>query len=313
MPTVRNFDADLAAIDSAALIPPADAVSLVRKSLTHRHNLIVSRAARQAARLNLKQLTEDLAAAFRHHLFTSDPPEADPQCWAKNELAKTLAAFELQDHDLFLAGLRFIQLEPVWGSYSDTAGTLREICALALVQCRDLSSDTVLRHLTPLFRDKELPVRVSAARAIEQVGSDAAALLLRLRATLGADEPEVLGACIGGVLRIEGEAALPWVANFLAQAGDIAAEAAFVLAEHRSPQSVALLQNAHHATTDRDLRLTLLSAIATTRLHEATDWLLSLISSGALDARAAANALYNAAPSPELITKLLALGCPLEP
>ena len=313
MPTSRNFDADLAALDNAASLPLADATALIRKSLAHPHNLIVSRAAKQAARLDLKQLTEDIAAAFRRHLFATDPAKADPQCWAKNELAKTLAAFESQDHDLFLAGIRLHQLEPVWGDYSDTAGPLRGTCALALVQCRDLSSYAVLRHLTPLFRDKELPVRINTARAIEQVGSDAAALLLRLRAELGKDEPELLGASIAGVLHIEGESALPWVANFLAQPDDVASEAAFVLAEHRSPQAVIHLQNAFDATGDPDLRLTLLTALATTRLPEATTWLLDLISTNAPDAKAAAKALYNAAPSPELISKLKTLGFVDEP
>ena len=185
---------------------------------------------------------------------------------------------------------------------------MRGTCALALVQCRDLSSYTVLRHLTPLFRDEELPVRINAARAVEQVGSDAAALLLRLRAELGADEPELLGASIAGVLHIEGESALPWVANFLTQPGDIASEAAFGLAEHRSPHAVLLLQNAFNATGDPDLRLTLLSALAITRLPEATTWLLNLIASNAPHAHDAAKALCNAAPSPELISKLKSLG-----
>jgi hypothetical protein len=77
------------------------------------------------------------------------------------------------------------------------------------VQCRELNSYRVLAFLTPLFADKELSVTVNAARAVEQVGTDSAALLLRLRAELASDEPELLGACYSGVLGLEGASAIP--------------------------------------------------------------------------------------------------------
>ena len=64
--------------------------------------------------------------------------QSRPQCWAKNALAQTLAAFDYQDKELFLAGMRHVQLEPVWGGSSDTAGPLRGLCALALVNYRSL-------------------------------------------------------------------------------------------------------------------------------------------------------------------------------
>ena len=145
----------------------------------------------------------------------------------------------------FLRGIRHIQLEPVWGGRSDTAGTLRGTCALALVQCRSLSERELLNHLIELFADEDKSVRVEAARAVEQVGSPSAAALLRLRAVLGAaqksneknDEPEVLGACFGGILRIEGKGSITWISRFLTAGDDIAAEAAFALAADRSPEA----------------------------------------------------------------------------
>lgn len=63
-------------------------------------------------------------------------------------------------------------------------------------------------------------------RAIEQVGSSSSPLLLRQRAALVNDEPEVLGACYGGVLRLEGLSAIPWIARFLSSGDEAAAEAA---------------------------------------------------------------------------------------
>ena len=310
MPAPRSFDTDLAAIDAVTELPATEALPIVRLALANKSNLIVSRAAKHALRLSLKELTPGLVEAFHRFMPPADPIKTDPQCWAKNELSRTLAAFELQDPDLFLSGLRHHQHEPNWGGTTDTAGALRGTCALALVQCRDLASPILLRHLTPLFADEDLPVRVNAARAIEQVGSDAAALILRLRAELGSDEPELLAACIGGVLRLDGAPALPWVAAFLTRADDLSTEAAFVLAEHRSPEAVAHLRQAHASAHNRGLRTTLLAAIASTRLPEATTFLLQLIASHSPEAQAAAKALCDAGPTPELTEQLRTLGHP---
>ena len=208
---------------------PAEAcVEPLRKALTHRNNYVVAKAAELVRDFNLAQLIPELLTAFDR--FFENPVKTDPQCWAKNALSRALSALELQDADVFLRGMRHIQLEPVWGGRSDTAGTLRATCALALVQCRSLTEADLLAHLVDLLTDKDKAVRVEVARAIEQVASPSSALLLRLRAVLGADEPEVLGACYAGVLRIEGVQAIPWVSRFLATSDDSAAEAALAIA-----------------------------------------------------------------------------------
>jgi hypothetical protein len=306
MAAPRDFDAELAAVNAAASLAPGEALRILRKALAHRNNLIVSRAARHAVTLNLTTLSSDLAAAFTR--FMENATKNDPQCWAKNDISKALAAFEYQDPDIFLAGLRHHQYEPTWGGSSDSAGALRGTCALALVQCRELSSDRLLRHLTPLFADKDLPVRINAARAIEQVGSDSAALLLRLRAELGSDEPELLGACLGGVLRLDGEPALPWVAAFLTEQDDLAAEAAFVLAENRSPAAIPYLQRAYTTAREPAFSNAVVAALASTRLPEATAWLLAQLAERNRDASTIAAALWDASPSEETAKQLTTLG-----
>ena len=208
MPKKSSFDADLASIEALRNVSPEVAQPQLAKALSQRNNFLVAKAAAVALHHRLNALTPDLAAAFLR--FLDSPAKADPQCWAKNALAKALAEFEYQDPELFLRGMRHVQLEPTWGGPSDSAGPLRGTCALALVQCRELSSHRVLMHLTPLLADKEIPVQVNAARAIEQVGTEAAALLLRLRAELGSYAPEILGACYSGVLALEGPAAICW-------------------------------------------------------------------------------------------------------
>jgi hypothetical protein len=309
MPTKRNFDAELAALEALRDASPESAEPEVTKALTHRNNLIVSKAAAVALHHQLTGLTPNLVAAFSR--FVENSAKSDPQCWAKNALAKTLAAFEYQEPELFLLGLRHIQLEPVWGGSSDTAGPLRSTCALALVQCRELNSHRLLIHLIPLLADKELPVRINAVRAIEQVGSDSATLLLRLLAEFPSDDPELLGACFSGVLAIEGPSAINWAGRFLSREDDSAAEAVMAIAQTHTLEAFQLLRSTFAVARDSWFRNTVLSAIALTRRQEATDWLLGLIANEDDDhATGAHEALCRSAPSAATQDRLKQLGKP---
>ena len=311
MPGKRAFEEQLAALELLRDQPDEVRVAPLRKALAHKNNFIVAKAADLVRDLGLKSLTPDLLTAFER--FFADPVKTDPQCWAKNALSRALAAFEHQDADLFLRGMRHIQMEPVWGGQSDTAGTLRATCALALVQCRSLLEVDLLAHLVELFADKDKAVRVEVVRAVEQIGSSSASLLLRLRATLGSDEPEVLGACYGGVLRIDGTRALPWVERFLETGDDAAGEAALAIAGTHSAGGFETLRKcfaqAHGPGNDPWFRSVLLSAIALTRQDGAVEFLLNLIAKESLDAEPALEAILRSAPSAEIthrVEKLVA-------
>jgi HEAT repeat protein len=200
--------------------------------------------------------------------------------------------------------MRHIQLEPVWGGRSDTAGTLRATCALALVQCRCLSENDLLSHLLDVLADEDKAVRVEAVRAIEQVGSSTASLLLRMRAVLGTDEPEVLGACYGGILRIEGVGAARWVRRFLAAGDEKAAEAALALAGTHSATALEALKEYFEKAEDPWWRSVLLSAIALTRQPEALEFLLELVRKESLAAEGAIEAVLRSMPSQEVVERL---------
>ena len=253
------FDKDLAALDALRDLPPAETEAPLRKLLQNRNNFLVAKAAKVAAAHNHQTLANDLAQAFNR--FLENPAKTDPQCWAKLEIVEALAVFESQEPEPFLAALRHIQLEPVWGGASDSAGPLRAKAALALVQCRTLSDTALLTYLIPLFADPELPVQIAAARALTRVATDTASLLLRLRAELGSGQPELLGSCYAGVLAIEGPSAIPWAAKFLRPQtpDDLSAEAAFAIAETRTEIAFNLLHATWSATPDRRFRDTLLS------------------------------------------------------
>jgi hypothetical protein len=311
MATARDVEQQAADLESLRTAPPDVAATSLRKALQNRNNYLVSKAAKLTADLSLTELIPDLATAFAR--FLDNPIKTDPQCWAKNAIAKALASLEYQEHGLFLQGMRHVQLEPVWGGTSDTAGNLRGTCALALVQCRDLNSTRLLSLLTELFADKELPVRVNAARAVEQIGSDAAMLLLRLRAELASDEPELLGACYSGVLHLEGPSAIPWAARFLSHQDDASAEAAIAIAETRTPEAFTALKESFARSRDPWFRTALLSAIALTRQDEAYNWLLTLIESDDGDTKDAHEALCRSNPPTTILERLTKLGRPAPP
>jgi len=306
MPGKRKFEEQLAALDALRQLPTEACVQPLRKALTQRNNFVVAKAADLVRQFQLNQLIPDILITFDR--FFDDPVKSDPQCWAKNAVSRTLAAFEHQDAEVFLRGMRHHQHEPVWGGSSDTAGTLRATCALALVQCRSLTDADLLSHLVELLGDKDKAVRAEATRAIEQVGSPSAALLLRLRAILGSgsvsEEPEVLGACYSGILRLEGASAIPWVSRFLASSDDSAAEAALAIAGTHSPQGFELLRERFAHEAGPWFCSVLLSAIALTRQDAALEFLFDLIGSESLQAEGAIEVILRSAQSPEVTKRL---------
>jgi HEAT repeat protein len=298
----RHFEEQLAALDQLRQQPPEALGGPLRKALAHRNNYIVAKAADLVRELRLGDLVPELTAAFDR--FFTEPVKTDPQCWAKNALSRALAALEFQDAAVFLRGVRHIQPEPVWGGQSDTAGTLRATCALALVQCRSLSETELLTFLIERFNDTDKFVRMEVIRAVEQVGSSTAALLLRLKAVLAGDEPEVLGACYNAILRIEGTRAIPWISSFLSTADPASAEAALAIAADRSPQAFEALRGRLLEAHDPWFRSVLLSAIALTRQQAAVDFLFACIRTESLNSEAAIEAILQSMPAPQMIKQL---------
>jgi hypothetical protein len=313
----KAFEAQIAAIDALRDAPAGRRAAGLRKALEQRSNFLVAKAADLVREFKHEELIPDLLEAFDR--FFENAEKNDPQCWAKNAIGRALAALELQDAEVFVRGMRHIQLEPTWGGTSDSAATLRATCALALVQCRELREPELLKHLVDMFADKDKSVRAEVARAIEQVNSTSAALLLRERAVLGSDEPEVLGACYGGVLRIEGTAAIPWVARFLREGDDAAGEAALAIAGTHSVEGFEALRTcletgSDFGSSDRKgfnlraadqwFRSVLLSAIALTRQEQAIEFLFELVRKESMDAERAVEAILRSGASEEVEQKL---------
>ncbi len=302
VPAKRKFDEQIAALDALRQIPEESRIEPLRKALSNRNNFVVAKAADLARESRLEQLAPDLLGAFDR--FFENAEKTDPQCWAKNALSRALAAFEYQAPEAFLRGMGHIQMEPVWGGRSDTAGTLRATCALALVQCRSLTESDLLSHLVDLFADNDKTVRIEVLRAVAQMSSPSAALLLRVRAVLGKDEPEVLGACYSGVLSIEGIGAIPWVGQFLQTADGSAGEAALAISGTHSVEAFECLKQHLLEAKDPWWRSILLSATALCRQEAALEFLLEQVQSESLQADGAIEAILRSGPSTDIVQRL---------
>jgi hypothetical protein len=303
-PAPRGFDKELAELEAlgeaikSGPAPDATQIEQIRKALAHRNNFLVSKAARMVSDAELCALLSDVLAAYDR--FFIDAAKTDPQCWAKNALVKALVKLEHRQKDAYLRGLRHHQMEGAWGGASDTAGALRCTCAHALVDCPGINDADLLAILLDPLTDTDKTVRIEAARVIGQVGGVSAALVLRLRALLGSDEPEVLGAVYSALLSVEGSGAIALVAAALKEGDDQAAEAAFALADLRTPDALAALLQRLRAGADAWFSGVLLSAIALTRLPEAIDFLLGFITRDAREALVAIEAIGRIAPNAEL-------------
>ena len=204
-PPTHAFDAELAELESladqrksGASFSPAQ-IEHIRKTLSHRNNFLVSKAAKLAAECEFTQLLPHILTAYDR--FFHEPAKSDPKCWAKEALAKALVKLGHRTKHEYLRGMRHHQMEPSFGPDVDTAGTLRATCAHALVDCPGLSDADLLTALLEPLTDLDKAVRIDAARAIANVGGISAALVLRLRVLLGpvsklSDEPEAPRCCL---------------------------------------------------------------------------------------------------------------------
>jgi HEAT repeat protein len=253
-----------------------ETVAELRKALRDKVNLIVAKAAAITGEWQESQLLPDLLASF-DRLFVK-AAEGDPQCWGKNAISQALKDLGCDDSAVFLRGVQHHQWEPVRGGKSDTAGVLRATCALALVQCRDIRRGEILLHLVNAVTEDDAKVRADAARALEHMGGEDAALLLRLKARAGDEEVRVTGQVLESLLELETAAGIPFVAEFLHHKNEeVREEAALALGASRLPEALAVLQAEWTKVQAQGGGAVLLRAMSTSRLDPALDFLLQQV------------------------------------
>jgi HEAT repeats len=261
------------------------------KGLNDKVNVIAAKAATLAAEFQLQILIPDLCASFER--FMSDPLKTDPQCWAKGAIAKALKELGYDDSAIFLKGVHHVQLEPVWGGQEDTAANLRATCALALLQCTDLTREDKLWLVMPLLSESSPSLRKDAAVALESLGGREAALLLRIKARMGDKDSTVAGQVLESLLRVEREPAVPFVIEFLRSSNpEMREEAALALGASRLSAAVQALKDAFgdkHRLLDAEI---LCRALSISRSEDAINFLLEVLRAGRfLEAQASLQAL----------------------
>jgi hypothetical protein len=201
----------LAELDAIRDDPQSDrATQVLRQILKGKPAIAVANSAKLIGDQELRDLVPDLVAAFPR--FVADGVKQDPGCFAKFRIAEALYKLEIPSEDIFLTGIRYVQLEPVWGGSEDTACSLRNVCALGLVNS---SYGDVMLELADLLADREASVRSGAIRAIACSGQLAALPLLRYKAQVGDAELAVMSDCFATLLALDPDRSLPLVQKHL--------------------------------------------------------------------------------------------------
>jgi hypothetical protein len=267
-----NVEAELAALDE---LPDERAakVEALQRALAG-HYRVAAKAARAAEDALLYELIPALESAFAR--FLDKPLKSDPSCFAKKALARALVALDASNVEFFSQGLRYRQLEPVWGGTADTAADVRSSCAMGLVAS---GYPRALVELTALLNDPDTAARMGAVRAIACGNPREAELLLRAKVLAGDTEPQVLGECFAGLLAVEPDESLAFVVGYLSHGDEAVRElAALALGESRLDAALAPLKDAWAGVlVGEELRRTLLRAAAAHRSEAGFDWLLSIV------------------------------------
>jgi len=278
MPRAPSAKDEIASLTKLRADPrAATAGDQLDAALSRRSAAVVAAAARIVGEAELTEQTAAMTEAFAR--FMQDPTKRDKGCLAKTALADALYKIEADVPDVFLTGIRHVQLEPVWGGKEDTAMELRGVCALGLVR---INHHDVVIELAELLADPHVMARCSAARAIAYGRfRDQGLPLLRLKVRAGDDDPRVLEACMEALMTLDAEHSLPFVTSYL-EDEDVARRetAALALGGSRRPEAVAPLRALlERSVTEEERRLAML-ALAMLRQESALTLLLGILEDG---------------------------------
>ncbi|HTJ45569.1 MAG TPA: HEAT repeat domain-containing protein [Kofleriaceae bacterium] len=289
---MKSLDAKLAALRK----DPSD--SELRDALRSTTGVLVAAAAKLAAERGV--LLDELAPAFARLCERAD--KRDPGCRGKVAIARALHDADRWEEDVFAAGVRVVQREPIWGGTQDTAAELRGICGLAYAH---LSPTDALDVLAELLIDPERTARQGAARALGDLGRPDASALLRYKLLAGDEDGEVLAACCESLLHLQKHDAIAFLGRLCARDDERAEVVVLALGASRlEPALAPIVAWCERAMPEPRRRVGYL-ALALTRL--ASDRLLDVVGQGEpADAVAAARALATFKDDPAVRASVVA-------
>ena len=269
-------------------------VKAINKALTEKNNFLVARAARWCGDTLCYDLIPNLEQAYQR--FLVNPIEKDKTCAAKRAITKALYELDYDNESFYRDGLTYLQQEPAWGSYTDTAVEIRCTCALGIAASNDYR---MMLDLLKVLHDTEFQVRIGALKAMEMALPYEAELTIRHKILQGDEEPEVIAQAFSSLLKTDFETSLDFVASYIQQNSfrlSVNTEnyhypaAAIALGESRSEPALALLlQAAEKAAQFHPHSKVLFQAIALSGFDKALNFLLSIIEGD--DVNAAGHAL----------------------
>lgn len=243
--------------------------------LGNKSNAVTAKAAKLVAEFEIQDLEPQLVAAF--HRFMKNPAVTDRGCAAKAEIVRALEALGAAQTEVFLSGIRHIQMEGSFGPPVDTAAGLRAASAIGLVHMNH--PDAILEVVT-LLVDREDDARIGAVRALAAAGHPATVPLLRLKVLAGDASADVIAECFLALLEVSPETSLSFVAGYLdSHDGAIAEAAAIALGQSRQPEAIAALTS-HWPGANETRRRALLTGMAVARDDSAFEFLFSLVETG---------------------------------
>ncbi len=263
----NTFDDKLARIRSLADVPEGQAIVELRRILGEENAFLIGEAAKMVKTLELRALQEDLVSVCKRLLANEI---GDRGCIAKRCVLDALVTFETHVPDVYLLGLRHEQWEHSFGPPEDTAGSVRGLCAHALVR---IEYSEAIFDVAPLLYDGLPEVRVAAAEALAATGEQICGAILHVRLLAGEQASEVLEAMYRSLLALAPKRYLPVVGKGLSEGEEAAALA---LGESRLPAALPVLTRALEKASG-DLEATVLLSIGLLRLEEATAYLRELV------------------------------------
>lgn len=268
-----SFDEELARLQAIARGTISDeAVDTLAHALKGSQATLAALAAEIAGIRRIADLEQDMVRAFNR--FMTSP---DKGCQAKTAIAESLQKLDHLGDEVYLRGIRHIQMEPVFGGKKDMADDLRASCAVALANMRHPRAPF---ELTNLLVDKEVNPRRAAIKALAHLGTEGAEMVIRLKALVGDKEPEVLGESFTALLSMSPGSSIGFVGGFLELGNPAVAEqAALALGQSHEAEAFELLRDHWETNMAPEVRRMLILPISLLRRDDAFDFLIEVIGS----------------------------------
>lgn len=249
----------------------------LKRALKDRSNLVVAKAAKLAGELRVNEVIPEMVSAFERLMVNAT--KLDKRCAATFEIVAALYALDYTEPEVYLRGIRHVQMEASFGPPADEAAKLRAQSALGLVRTRHPQAMTAVAEL---LADKQAHARVGAIRALASNGGEGGVLLLRYKTLIGDDDPEVLAECFSGLLAADFGRSLPFVATFMDDEDEVVSQSAILaIGGQRRVEAFEVLREKWDRSVYNEIRGTLLTAMAMVRVEGATDFLIELLETSA--------------------------------